>query len=81
MLDRQAVVEKVSNSADRYGAANQQQFEQLLSAFKGVSDRELFFGLFSFFYDSTIQESSFNRQQLAGKLLYELCPSCPLELD
>jgi hypothetical protein len=80
MLNRQTIVEKVSNSADRYGASNPQQLNQLLRSLANASDNELFFGLFSFFYDPALQ-SSFERQQLAGTLLYELCPACPLELD
>lgn len=80
MLNRQTIVEKVSNSADCYGASNPQQLKQLLSFLANASDNELFFGLFSFFYDPALQ-SSFERQKLAGTLLYELCPACPLELD
>lgn len=80
MLNRQTIVETVSNSADLYGASNPQQLNELLRSLANASDNELFFGLFSFFYDPAIQ-SSFERQQLAGTLLYELCPVCPLKLD
>ena len=80
MLNRQTIVEKVSNSADRYGASNPQQLSQLSHSLVNASENELFFGLFSFFYDPALQ-SSFERQKLAGTLLYELGPACPLELD
>ncbi|HEY6096057.1 MAG TPA: hypothetical protein VIU93_13995 [Gallionellaceae bacterium] len=39
------------------------------------------FGLFSFFYDPSLQENQFERQQLAGTILYSVCPSPPIELD
>lgn len=80
MWSRQTIIEKVSDSADRYGASNQQQLNQLLCSLANASDNEIFFGLFSFFNDPDLQRS-FERQQLAGTLLYELCPVCPLELD
>lgn len=80
ILNRQAIIEKVSHSADLYGASNPQQLNQLLHSLANASENELFFGLFSFFYDPTLQ-SSFERQQLAGTLLFELCPACPIELD
>jgi len=80
-MDRELIVEKIKNSADRYGASNKQQIKQLLLLFKKASDRELFFGLFSFFYDPKLQENVFERQQLAGTVLYEIKPKCPLNLD
>ena len=41
----------------------------------------MFFGLFAFFYDSTLQENVHDRQKLAGVLLLEISPGCPLQLD
>lgn len=80
MSTRQTVIEKVKRSADSNGSSNPQELKQLILSLSGVSDNELFFGLFSFFYDPALQ-SSFERQQLAGALLYELSPSCSLNLD
>lgn len=80
MTTRQTVIEKVRSSADSNGASNQQELIQLMLSLGGVSENELFFGLFSFFYDPALQ-GSLERQQLAGKLLYELSPYCPLNLD
>ena len=28
-----------------------------------------------------MQENAYDRQQLAGVILFEICPECPLELD
>lgn len=81
MMTRQTVIEKVKISADRHGSSNPQQLKQLIFSCRMISDNELFFGLFSFFYDPDLQENSFERQQLAGTLLYELCPTCSLNLD
>jgi len=81
MWDRHTIIEKVSNSADKYGSSNSQQFKQLLFSCGKASDREMFFGLFSFFYDPALQENSYNRQQLAGTILFQLFPACPLKLD
>jgi len=80
-MDRQTIVEKVKNSADKFGSSNTQQIKQLTSSCKNASDRELFFGLYSFFYDPDIQENNYQRQQLAGIILYKVSPKCPLDLD
>jgi len=81
MMDRQTIMEKVRASADRYGPSNPQQIKQLISSLGNAPERELFFGLFSFFYDPDLQENSVQRQQLAGAILFEISPPCPLELD
>jgi hypothetical protein len=81
MWNRQAIIEKIADAADRFGANNPQQLKQLSFACEKSQDRELFFGLFSFFYDPSLQDNSIARQQLAGAILFSLSPSCPLELD
>ena len=81
MWNRETIIEKVKSVADRYGAFNVQQQKQLIIGCEQASDSELFFGLFSFFYDPSLQESKIERQQLAGRLLLEFSPICPLELD
>lgn len=81
VLGRIQITEKVRLSADKYGPANPQQLKQLTFVFKKALPREVFFGLFSFFYDQSLQENIYHRQQLAGMLLFEVCPECPLELD
>ncbi len=80
-MNRKAVVEKVKISADKYGSSNTQQIEQVTSVLKQATDRELFFGLFSFFYDPELQENNYQRQKLAGLILFKISPKCPLELD
>jgi len=80
-MDRQTIIEIIKNSADSYGSSNPQQIKQLTSSCKKASDRELFFGLFSFFYDPALQENAYQRQQLAGTILFNAAPECPLELD
>ena len=69
-MDRQTIIEKIRDSADRYGASNPQQYKQLVSRYKNASDRELFFGLFTFFYDPDLQDNAYQRQQLAGTILF-----------
>lgn len=81
MWNRETIIKKVKSAADRYGASNVQQQKQLIIGLKQASDSELFFGLFSFFYDPSLQENKIERQQLAGHLLLEFSPICPLELD
>ncbi|WMS89017.1 hypothetical protein [Pleionea litopenaei] len=34
-----------------------------------------------FFYDPSLQENFFARQELAGKILYRVMPKCPLNID
>ncbi|MGS2724441.1 hypothetical protein ACVBEJ_11925 [Porticoccus sp. GXU_MW_L64] len=81
MLDRKAITEKIRISADRYGPSNPQQLKQLLFGCEKATERELFFGLFSFFYEPSLQENAFARQQLAGTILLKISPKCPLELE
>lgn len=80
-MDRFQVIQKVRSSADKYGSANPQQLKQLIFVFNKAPEREVFFGLFSFFYDPSLQENAYERQQLAGVILLEVCPECPIELD
>ena len=80
-MDRQAIIEKIKSSADRYGSSNKQQKKQLFSWLKNASERELFFGLFSFFCDPGLQDNQYERQQLAGTILFSMKPDCPLKLD
>jgi len=81
MKDRLEITDKIRDSADRYGSSNAQQIKQLISSCENAPEREQFFGLFSFFYDPTLQENAYQRQQLAATILYEISPSCPLNLD
>ncbi len=79
--DRLKIIEKVSNAADVHGSSNPQQQKQLVFSCKKANEREVFFGLFSFFYDSSLQTNKFERQQLAGTILFSVLPSSPLALD
>ncbi len=80
MSTRKTVIEKVKRSADSNGSSNPEELKQLMLSLGSIPDNELFSGLFSFFYDPALQ-STIERQQLAGTLLYELSPSCVLNLD
>ncbi|MCU7845080.1 MAG: hypothetical protein KZQ93_14720 [Candidatus Thiodiazotropha sp. (ex Monitilora ramsayi)] len=79
--DRLKVIEKVSNAADVHGSSNPQQQKQLIFSCKKAKEQEIFFGLFSFFYDSSLQTNQSERQELAGTILYSVLPSSPLTLD
>ena len=79
--DRQTIIEKVISAADKHGATNPQQKKQLIFGCTNAPEREVFFGLYSFFYDNSLQENKFERQQLAGTILYSVSPDSPLALD
>jgi hypothetical protein len=79
--DRLKVIEKVSKAADVHGSSNPQQLKQLILNCKNAKEREVFFGLFSFFYDASLQTNQFERQQLAGIILLSVVPASPLSLD
>ena len=79
--DRHIIIEKVISAADKHGASNPQQQKQLIFGCNNTPEREVFFGLFSFFYDDSLQENKFERQQLAGTILYSVLPDSPLALD
>ncbi|CAH0535385.1 hypothetical protein VST7929_02958 [Vibrio stylophorae] len=80
-MNRQSIIEKIKKSADRYGASNEQQNKLLVSILTNVSERELFFGLYSFFYHPELQENVSERQRLAGTILLAIKPTCPLPID
>ena len=79
--DRHTIIEKVISAADKHGVANPQQQKQLIFGCSNAPEKEVFFGLFSFFYDDSLQENKLERQQLAGTILYSVLPESPLELD
>ena len=75
------ITEKVRLSADQYGASNPRQLNQLMLDCSHTPDREVFFGLFSFFYGLALQENAIQRQQLSGTILLTLSPTSPLNLE
>jgi hypothetical protein len=79
--DRMTIIEKIKSSADQYGASNYQQQKQLIFSCTNAPEREVFFGLFSFFYDEELQENKYERQQLSGVIMFAVTPSSPLSLD
>ncbi|WP_146010415.1 hypothetical protein [Dyella sp. AD56] len=79
--DRVKVVEKVTAAADELGASNPQQQRQLIFGCVNAPEREVYFGLMSFFYDSSLQENHYERQKLAATILLSVAPSSPLSLD
>ena len=79
--DRETVIEKICNSADRFGARNSQQRKQLEFSCSKSPEREVFFGIFAFFFDPSLQENAEQRQMLAGYLLLSLAPPSPINLD
>jgi hypothetical protein len=81
IMDRHSIIEKIKESADSFESSHEQQIKQLISICQEASERELFWGLFSFFYDPELQENFFKRQKLAGTVLYTISPSCPINLD
>lgn len=79
--DRIKIVEKVTTAADEFGSSNPQQQRQLIFGCGSAPEREVYFGLMSFFYDSSLQENHYERQKLAATILLSLAPSFPLALD
>ncbi|MEW8339097.1 MAG: hypothetical protein AB2708_04550 [Candidatus Thiodiazotropha taylori] len=79
--DRLKVIENVSKAADVHGSSNPQQIKQLTFSCNNAKEREVYFGLFSFFYDELLQTNQYERQQLAGTILLSVMPASVLELD
>jgi len=79
--DREKIIEKVTFAADELGASNSQQQRQLIFSCGNAPEREVYFGLMSFFYDSRLQENHYERQKLAATILLGVAPSSPLALD
>lgn len=81
MRDRVDIKEKVAESADHFGSKNSQQLKQLAFLCENADETEVFYGLFSLFYDQQAQDNKFQRQQLAGKLLMAVAPKPALDLE
>ena len=81
MWNRHKIIEKLKVAADRYGSDNPQQLKQLTFSCNNSPEEEVFFGLFSFFYDESLQKNKFERQQLSGRVLFKVLPSPSLALD
>ena len=79
--DRSEITNKVKFAADELGASNPQQLKQLLASCNDAPSREVFFGLFSFFFDPKLQQNGYERQKLAGTLLLTIAPPSPIALD
>ena len=79
--DRHKIIEKIRVAADSFGSNNPQQLKQLTLSCENAPEKEVFFGLFSFFYDESLQENNFERQQLSGRILLNVSPQSALELD
>jgi hypothetical protein len=77
-LSRDQIAEKVIHSADNYSSSNPQQFKQLKFIFSKCDKEELFKGLYLVFLEQN--ENYFQRQQLAGKLLYSIKPRLQINL-
>jgi hypothetical protein len=78
---REKIIEKIVFAADELGASNSQQQKQLIFCCGNAPEREVYFGLMSFFYDSRLQENHYERQKLAATILLKVAPSSPLALD
>lgn len=71
---------KVVDSADRFGAANPQQLEFLCSILSKCESDALSTALIDVFAKSGIIKTSFERQELADRILEKLKPKCFLVL-
>jgi hypothetical protein len=58
--DRQIIIEKVISAADKHGASNPQQQKQLIFGCSNAPEREVFFGLFSFFMMTRYKKINLN---------------------
>ena len=77
-MNRNEIGDKVLEVADRFGSRNRQQLVQLEKRFREYSPEELFYGLYKVFLLDG--ENYFERQQLAGRLLYKIRPKLHLDL-
>jgi hypothetical protein len=66
---------------DVYGASNPQQINQLIFSCNNAKEQEVYFGLFSFFYDESLQTDQYELQQLAGTVLMSVMLASALDLD
>jgi hypothetical protein len=71
---------KVVDSADRFGAANPQQLEFLCSVLSKCESDALSVALIDVFAKCGVIKTSFERQELAGRILEKLKPKCFLVL-
>jgi len=79
--DRIKITERVCWAADNFGSTNPQQQQFLLHVCSNSSQSEVFAGLFAFFSRPELQVNQYERQALAGKVLYKVLPFPALELE
>lgn len=79
LADRQAIAKEIFSIADTVGSRDAKQLKQLRKKLGALNQRELFEGLFLVFLDQSDSTKQFERQQLAGRLLYMLRPPCPYD--
>jgi hypothetical protein len=76
-LDRKSIASLVAGSADRYGGDSPGQFDDFVAVLEHCDPAELFWGLYPAF-TAPRTETRHARQELAGSLLLQLRPPCPL---
>jgi len=79
MWDKDTIFEKVATSADKYGYSNPQQWKQLVFAIKKSEEQQVYEALVKFF--TTENANNPIRQELAGRLLYELKPQANIQIE
>ena len=71
---------RVVETAERFGSGNPQQLKLLCSQFAVAQGEEVVAGLFLVFSRSDPTSSTFQRQELAGRILAQLNPRVAVDL-
>lgn len=77
-MDREEIYDLVIDIADRKGSTDAQMLKHLKQKLEKLPVEELFYGLYKVFLSN--EKDYFNRQQLAGKMLFKIRPSLRFDL-
>lgn len=75
---KERIIQKIYWAVDRYGDLNPQQYHQIASVLQKLDSAEVFEILYTVL--TNVDRPGFANQQFAGSLLFDLQPSCTLEL-
>jgi len=79
-MNSEDVYRRVVETAERFGSGNPQQLKLLFSQFAVAQAEEVVAGLFLVFSRSDPTSSTFQRQELAGRILGQLNPKVTVDL-
>jgi hypothetical protein len=77
--DKERIIQKIYWCVDRYGEVNPQQYTQIESALQKLDSAGVFEILYTVLTNANRPATRFVDQEVAGRLLLALQPTCPID--